>query len=519
MQTTPKSGAYGSRLAKPICWCCGAALALVWALLALYLTFHWPFTQRRITEDLEHFSSCKLKVEHFHKVFLPHPGYVAEGFLFLRSSGGRDVQMAKVREITCVGSWISMLFFQHHVSKLILDDVQVLIPSPVPPAVRLSPGMQDKTTVAELIADGAVLDIAPRKPGGKALRFLFNKLNLKNVKKQNSIAIQTELQIPMPPGKLSVSGNFGPFSEHHTGETKLSGSYVLQDADLETTDAVGGTMEGRGSFRGSLAQCQITGTVAVNGFDVQTVGHRVNLTAGFDTTIDGLTGDAVVHSLRAHFEDTDLEGSGSVAEAADGAGKMESFLLASKRARVEDLLWLFTTSKPPALRGPIALSAKVALPPGKLPFLRKLHLAGRFEIQDAEFLHSDTERSLDKLSERARGLKTKDSEVDGQRVLSSFDAQVVADGGTATLSHAHFQTLGATAWGEGTYNLLSKGLDLRAKIAIEASLSKAAGGLKGVLLAPLNPFFKKGTAGAELPVHITGTYSHPQFHVSLTGKR
>jgi hypothetical protein len=50
---------------------------------------------------------------------------------------------------------------------------------------------------------------------------------------------------------------------------------------------------------------------------------------------------------------------------------------------------------------------------------------------------------------------------------------------------------------------------------MDASLSKAAGGFKSVLLLPLDPFFKRAHAGAVIPIHIGGMYPHPTFRVSL----
>ena len=61
----------------------------------------------------------------------------------------------------------------------------------------------------------------------------------------------------------------------------------------------------------------------------------------------------------------------------------------------------------------------------------------------------------------------------------------------------------------------TEAIDLRGKLAMRATLSKAAGGIKSVFLLPLDPFFKKGFSGAVLPVRMTGTYSHPVFKVSL----
>jgi hypothetical protein len=63
---------------------------------------------------------------------------------------------------------------------------------------------------------------------------------------------------------------------------------------------------------------------------------------------------------------------------------------------------------------------------------------------------------------------------------------------------------------------LNEAIDLHGSLAMHATLSKAAGGIKSVLLMPLDPFFKKHGAGAVVPVRIAGTYSHPVFKVLLT---
>jgi hypothetical protein len=86
----------------------------------------------------------------------------------------------------------------------------------------------------------------------------------------------------------------------------------------------------------------------------------------------------------------------------------------------------------------------------------------------------------------------------------------------ATVSHAVFAVPGAVARAGGTYDLLTKAIDLRGDLAMHASLSKAVGGLKSIFLIPLNPFFRQSRAGAVVRVRITGTYSHPVFKVSLT---
>ena len=41
---------------------------------------------------------------------------------------------------------------------------------------------------------------------------------------------------------------------------------------------------------------------------------------------------------------------------------------------------------------------------------------------------------------------------------------------------------------------------------------------KSLLLKPVDPFFKKNGAGAEIPVKITGTKSAPKFGLDLHHK-
>jgi hypothetical protein len=55
---------------------------------------------------------------------------------------------------------------------------------------------------------------------------------------------------------------------------------------------------------------------------------------------------------------------------------------------------------------------------------------------------------------------------------------------------ALFTVAGAFAKGSGTYDLNTKKIDFRGKLAMSATLSQAAGGVKAVLI-PLDPLFQK----------------------------
>jgi hypothetical protein len=125
---------------------------------------------------------------------------------------------------------------------------------------------------------------------------------------------------------------------------------------------------------------------------------------------------------------------------------------------------------------------------------------------------------MEKLSSRARG---QDDDVRPADIDSDVQGHVRLQDGVARLDQVRFRVPGAVANGGGTFNLITKRVDLRGTVTTEATLSEAAGsGIKSFLLKPLNVFFRdKKNAGAVLPFSITGTYPHAKAQVSLTGKR
>jgi hypothetical protein len=189
----------------------------------------------------------------------------------------------------------------------------------------------------------------------------------------------------------------------------------------------------------------------------------------------------------------------------------------SKQARIDDLLHLFTRTPRPALAGPIVLRGVVVAPPGDAPFLRKLRLQGSFEIEGAGFTAPRTQNKVDEFSTRARGEQVEEEEGKyPDRVQSSLGGKVMLRDGVAQLSEAWFRVPGAIARGSGTYNVITKRVDLKGPLSLDASLSEAAGGIKSILLKPLELFLKKnGSGGAVVPVTVTGTASQPSFRMHL----
>jgi hypothetical protein len=490
--------------------CCGRAaiiLAGLLAIAAVLLTFHWPFTSKAVTRSWEQLLQSKVQTGHFQKIFFPHPGYIAEEVVITRNFPPGTPPLASVHKIICRASWFAILSFTHRISHLRLEGVQISVPAYFPPPVRKRANETIKTTVTELVADGAVLQVLPRNPGSTPLRFDFSQLTIHELGRNKPMRFRTIMHTPEPPGKIAASGSFGPFAKDRVGKAPASGTFQFTGADLGCFHVIAGTLSSNGSFAGTLERLRVRGQTEIPNFEVTRSRHSVGLTAEYEAVVNGTSGDIALNSAQAHLLRTTVTAHGAIS---GEHGKTISLDLAAQDARVEDVLRLFVTADQPPLEGPITLRAHAVIPPEDRPFLQKLRLTGEFSITDAEFSHAPTRSKVDVLSARARGQKH-----DVEVAPSDLKAAVTLHDAVATLSQASFRVPGAIAQGGGTYNVDTEAIDLRGRLTMRATLSQAAGGIKSLFLFPLDPFFKKGNAGAVLPVRMTGTYSHPVFKLSV----
>jgi AsmA-like C-terminal region len=478
---------------------------------SMFLAWKWPFTRGATIESLERVSASDVKIGRFEKLYFPHPGYVAHEVTFTRDRGSAR-PLATVRKVTCQGSWVDILTYTHRVSRIDLEGAQVYIPRHVPAAIRKHPEENIATTVAELLANGTVLEIAPRQTGSQITRFDFPELVLTNVAKNKPIGFRTLMRNRNLIGDLKAAGNVGPLTFRRIAETSVSGSFQMRHTDLSTHQVIAGILAADGQFRGTLGHAKVAGRADIPNFEVNRSRHPVKLTAEYNVLVNGTNGDIHVESTEAQFLGSTLTARGSIAGTGD---KTISLDLDGRQTRVEDVLRLFVKADRPPLDGKLTLHAHVVLPPKQEAFLKKVELEGDFAIADGAFTRSATEEKIAELSARALGDTHANTKAAHSPVTLEIKSQVHLQEGVATLSQAFFSVPGAVTKGGGTYNLSNEAIDLNGKLAMNATVSKAAGGIRSILLLPVDPFFKKDGAGAVLPVHVRGTYSHPIFKVSL----
>ena len=495
-----------------LAWIATGLLLAVLAGISALLAVRWPYTQDRVIASLESATGSRVLLDRYRASFFPEPGCTIE-----RLSLHRNAQqpIARAERVTIRSSWWSLLTFRKRIRRIQAQELSVEIPSPVPPPIRSgSSGGLGDVIIREFVANGAALEFVSAKDDAPA-RFVLHQLRLRDLGTDKQIAYATVLDIPDPPGQVKSSGTIGPFTSGTPGRTPVAGSFELSGATLDKYKGLAGSIHSKGRFRGPLENMRISGTAQVSAFEVNRTGRRVALHTDYRAHVNTLSGDVILEGVQADFLRTRLSVNGFI----QGAHGTVSLHFLGRKARVEDLLALFTRSDPPALTGPIQLRADANLPPGEGPFLRRIRLRGDFEISNARWARARTQMKVNSLSARARGDKEQvedraAGEVD--HVLSQLRGNVILRNGLASLSDVTFRVPGATAGGSGTYNLLTKRVDLRGTVSMAADASEATSGFKSLLLRPFNALFRRSNEkGATLPVSITGEYPRPRYRVGL----
>ena len=189
----------------------------------------------------------------------------------------------------------------------------------------------------------------------------------------------------------------------------------------------------------------------------------------------------------------------------------------SDQARIQDLLRLFTSAPRPTMAGPMVLDANVVAPPGEAPFMKKVRLHGSFAIGQARFTARGTQNKIDEFSTRSRGGGIdQENGTDLEHAVSELKGNAILLDGEANLADLIFRIPGATATGRGTYNVITKRVNIKGVVSMDVTLSRATSGLKSLLLKPIQLFLRKnGKGGSVVPVSLTGTSSEPRFRLHL----
>jgi hypothetical protein len=528
-----------------------AASALLLALFigGIILATHWPFSQSRITQCFEEGFPITVTFQNLHSTYFPHPGFEADNAAFTRLGlPPGSPPIVTVQHITLQSNYLDLFLRPGYVSRMILTGFRVHVPALGSQHPQRTNWHETKsnTRLGELIADNSVLDI-DRSDSHEPLHFDIHSLKISNLSRDNPMSYIVAVHIPLPPGDVDAHGRFGPWNSDDPGQTPVSGEYTFRNADLSVFKGIGGILSAEDSFQGILQHIETRGTIDVPDFFVAYTHHPVHVTSEFQAFVNGTNGDVTLDRVSSSLLQTNVLAKGEIAGHPGEHGKTAAIDLSVRDGRIQDVLRLFVRAPKPPLDGTANFSAHVVIPPEPRPFLQRVRLTGDFSVSDGRFIKTSTQASVDTLSDRARGEKPKDPQPpppnaaanslptsdanskaatntdpnpeDLERVISNLSGHVELRDAIATLTDLSFSVPGASALMHGTYDIHTEAVALHGTLKTEAEFSDMTSGFKSVLLKPFNSLFKRKHAGAEIPVHLLGTYQHPVTGLDLPDKK
>lgn len=473
----------------------------------------WPYGQARVLKTLGKDFSSEVTVRSFRTVYFPRPGYIAEGVVLQRIGQDGSPPLATARKITSYGSYLGLYMVPENIHSFRVEGLVVRIPKTLPASngsSRPTPWWR-ALRIDRVIADGSVLQILPESSEVHPLVFSIHTLRLHAFATGKPLSFEASFQNPAPVGEVETRGQLGPLNANHLGQTAVFGSYTLKNARLATFPDISGTLFSQANFHGVLHDVRVQGTASTPDFELLSVRHPISLNVKFMADVDGMDGDVRLDSIEAHFRHTAIWSTGFVKSELGQPGKVTTLSMTVREGRIEDLLYPFVQSQPPPMEGTAHLQARGVFPYSGGPFLKRIRMAGAFDVEDSGFTHPEFQHTIDKLSERSKGKKNNDL----KKTRANLQATVRLDAGVGQFSSLVFQIPGADAHLHGTYNLIDERVNLTGKLGTRGTLSQDTTGIKSILLWPFSPLFKHRRRGAVMPVHITGTYQHPTYGVSF----
>jgi hypothetical protein len=368
-------------------------------------------------------------------------------------------------------------------------------------------------------AEKAHLIVNTNRPDKLPLDFDIQDLHMQDIGPNRPLSFQAILVNPKPIGNINSHGEFGPFHPKEPRESPVNGEYTFSHADLGTLKGIGGILSSTGRYAGTLDHIVVDGQTDTPDFSLDTSGRSVPLKATFHAIVDGTSGDTHLQPVNATIISTPLIATGFVVTSVNPPGHHIQLDVTIPTGKIEDLLRLADRTEPPIMTGKVRLQTKLDLPPGEADLSNRLYLNGRFDVTGVHFSNEKIQSRVDALSMRGQGKPQLATDDIPDNVKSRLTANFVLKRSDLTLPNLVFQMPGAKVTLAGDYNLVGNEFDLRGHALFDAKLSHMVSGWKSFFLKPLDPFFKKNGAGADLPIKITGTKSETHFGLDLFDKK
>jgi hypothetical protein len=374
-----------------------------------------------------------------------------------------------------------------------------------------------KILVDEILIENSELVIGTAKPDKEPKRFELQQVRLRDVGPDRPWQYEATLVNAIPRGDIHATGAFGPWNNEEPGDSMVNGNYTFDHADLNTIKGIGGMLSSVGKFDGQLDRIIADGTTKTPDFSLDTANHKMPLETTFHAIIDGTSGDTYLQPVRAKLGASEFTCQGAVINVR-GKGHITDLDVDVPAGSLRDFLELAVKTRPPVMQSTIGMKVHLRIPYGKENVTKKLEMNGAFTLRAIHFTNPQVQDKVDMLSLRAQG-DAKNAKPGVQDVSSSMQGALKMGDGRIFINNLNYRLPGAQVNLDGIYSLDGNTFDFHGKVRTEAKISEMiASRWKSMLLKPVDPFFHKHGAGAEIPVKITGTQSEPKFGLDLHHK-
>jgi hypothetical protein len=480
---------------------------LVLAVAVIMLGFKWPFTQSKITAQLERATQSTVTIGKFRRTFFP-VGCVAEDVTFRDSKLLVTSSPIRVKTLTMQATLSGLLI--KHVALIHAEgaDIETELPPRQSSGGSQKPAQSQQVIVERIVLSNSVLQVIRN---GHPSKFAIHEFSLSPPMPNQVMQYEAALSNPKPGGEIHAAGSIGPWLKQDAAATHISGSYSFNQADLGDIHGLGGIADSSGQFQGTFNDLKIEGRVITPGFEVNHTGHRIPVSSRFVASVDATSGIVELNQFTGAFSGSTVVSHGSIHDPKKGEQTPTDLAISVTGGRIQDFLYLVLKSPNPSLVGILNFKGTGTLPGQLHPFLKQVGLTGDFSITNGELTNQQTQRKLDDLSQRARGEKDNGAS-NADPVSEELRGHVDLKGGVASLTNVRVHVPGSVALLSGTYNLLTKDIDLRGRVLTRVTLSKETSGMKSFILKMVGPFLKKNrVGGAVIPITITGKYPHPIY--------
>lgn len=508
---------------------------LIWSVVSSAVTFvvvgavmlkrAGPILKGRIVETLSAKFESRVELDDFQVSILRGLEASGRGLRIFPTdkvmAAGAKQPLIALKEFQFHSGFIGLFFKPTHVRAVHVRGLSIHIPPremrrQATPK-RAQPGGKIKVVVDEIICEQSQLVIDTAKPDKDPKNFQLKRIALYNVGPNARWRYDALLTNAVPPGDIHSAGTFGPWNLEAPGDSKVTGHYTFDNANLNAISGIGGMLSSKGSFDGRLNRIVVEGTTNTPDFTLDTGDNPVPLRTLFSAVVDGTTGDTYLQPVKATLGKSTFTTSGAVINI-KGVGHRIELDVDIPGGRIEDFLNLAVKTQPPIMNGQLRMRTKLQIRPGKERVVQKLTFQGTFGLKNIRFLNPRVQDKVDMLSLRARG-RPRQAKPGATDVNSEMGGDFALRDGRLVFQRLSYQLPGATVRLQGVYSLDGKQFDFRGKVRTEASLAQMVASRWRSALLRIVPLFHKKGGGAEIPVKVSGTKSEPKFGLDLFGKR